>query len=81
MFKGFPVFSSSNFKVSGLNIKNFDPARHQWLILGSHLAIQEAEIRRIMVQIQPNQIVHKTLSKMNNIKMGWWRGSSVIVPA
>jgi predicted P-loop ATPase len=29
------------------------------------LATQEAEIRRIMVQSQPRQIVHKTLSRKN----------------
>jgi hypothetical protein len=29
------------------------------------LAIQEAEIRRIMAQTQPGQIVHKPLSRKN----------------
>jgi hypothetical protein len=35
-------------------------ARHQWL-MPVILAIQEAEIRRIMVQSQPGQIVWETL--------------------
>jgi hypothetical protein len=35
---------------------------HQWL-MPINPAAQEAEIRRIMVQSQPRQIVHKTLSK------------------
>jgi hypothetical protein len=39
-------------------------------------ATQEAEIRRIMVQDQPRQIVHKTLSqKIPNTKQGWRNGS------
>jgi hypothetical protein len=38
-----------------------EEARHQWLTPVS-LAIQEAEIRRIMVQANPGQIVCKTLS-------------------
>jgi hypothetical protein len=37
------------------------------------LATQEAEIRRIMIQSQPGQIVYKTLPQQKNItKMGWW---------
>jgi predicted AAA+ superfamily ATPase len=36
------------------------------------LATQEAEIRRITVQSQPRQIVHKTLSRKKTItKKGW----------
>jgi hypothetical protein len=41
--------------------KPSDEAGCWWLTLVI-LAIQEAEIRRIMVQSQPGQIVHKTLS-------------------
>jgi hypothetical protein len=37
------------------------------------LATQQAEIRRILVQSKPRQIVHETLiSKTPNTKMGWW---------
>jgi hypothetical protein len=34
------------------------------------LATQEAEIRRIMVQSQPRQIAHETLSRKNPTKKG-----------
>jgi hypothetical protein len=41
------------------------------------LATQEAEIRRIAVQGQPEKTVHeKTISKIPNTKKGWWSGSS-----
>jgi hypothetical protein len=40
------------------------------------LATQEAEIRRMMVQIQPRQIVGKTLSGKKPNKKGWWSGSA-----
>jgi hypothetical protein len=42
------------------------------------LATEEAEIRkRIMVQSQPGQILHKTLSQnKTSQKKGWWSGSS-----
>jgi hypothetical protein len=36
-----------------------------WWLTPVILAIQEAEIRRIMVQSQPGQMVHKTLSQKN----------------
>jgi hypothetical protein len=41
------------------------------------LATQEAEIRRIMVQSQPRQIVQETLSqkKKKPTKQGWWSDS------
>jgi hypothetical protein len=40
------------------------------------LAIQEAKIRRIVVQSQPQQIVGGTLSQKNpSQKKGWWSGS------
>jgi hypothetical protein len=38
---------------------------------------QEAEIRKIVVQCQPRQIVHETLSGKKPItKKDWWSGSS-----
>jgi hypothetical protein len=36
------------------------------------LATQEAEIRRIEVGSQPQQIIFETLSRKN----GWWSGSN-----
>jgi hypothetical protein len=40
------------------------------------LATQEAEIRRIMVESQPQEIVCETLiSKNPNTKKDWWSGS------
>jgi hypothetical protein len=44
-------------------------ARHQWLTT-IILATQEAEIRRIEIQSQPEQIVHKTLSQKTLHKIG-----------
>jgi hypothetical protein len=48
----------------------------QWLI-PVILATKKAEIRRIMVQSQPGQIVHKILSQKKNEsqKNDWWGGS------
>jgi hypothetical protein len=42
-------------------IKKIKELGRQWLT-PIMLAIQEAEIRRIVVQSQPGQIVHKTIS-------------------
>jgi hypothetical protein len=44
------------------------------------LATQEAELRRIMVQSQPGQTVHRPYLKNKKIKKsqkkgGWWNGS------
>jgi hypothetical protein len=44
-------------------------------------ATWEAEIRSIMVQGQPGQIVHKPSSQNNQSKMDWRCGSSSRVPA
>jgi hypothetical protein len=38
------------------------------------LATQEEEIRRIMVQSQPGQIVCKTLFQKPITEKGWWSG-------
>jgi hypothetical protein len=50
-------------------------AGHQWL-MPVILATQEAGIRKIVVQSQPGQIVHETLSQKKKItKKVWWSGS------
>jgi hypothetical protein len=53
--------------------------RHQWL-MPVILATQEAEIRNTVVQIQPRQIVHETLSQKKPItkkkkRLVEWSGS------
>jgi hypothetical protein len=50
-----------------LHDKNHLPARRQWLT-PVILATQEAEIRRIVVQSQPGQIVCETLHQNNPYK-------------
>jgi hypothetical protein len=45
-----------------LCIKNISRVRHQWL-MPVILTIQEAEIRRIEVGSQPEQIIRETLSR------------------
>jgi hypothetical protein len=51
------------------------PAGHQWLT-SVILATQETEIRRIVVESQPGQIICKILSQKTPLpKKGWWSGS------
>jgi hypothetical protein len=58
---------SASVDSQTLQFKNLRRARCQWLT-PVILATQETETRRIGVQIQPRQIVHKTLSqKKKNI--------------
>jgi hypothetical protein len=54
-------------------IQEWSLARHWWLT-PVILATQEAEIRRIVVQSQPGQIVCKTQSQ-NTHEKGWQNGS------
>jgi hypothetical protein len=51
------------------------PAGPQWFT-PVILATQEAEIRRIIFQSQPGQVVHKTLSQKKPIsRKDWWYDS------
>jgi hypothetical protein len=59
---------------SSIPFKALIPARHQWLT-PIILTTQEAEIRRIMVQSQPRQTVHETLSWNTQHKTGLLSGS------
>jgi hypothetical protein len=54
-------------------LQNWRTARHRWL-MHVILATQKTELRRIVVQSQPGQIVHKTLCQKKIIKKDWWSG-------
>jgi hypothetical protein len=54
--------NSRPIKLTSKTVKTLRVARPQWLT-PVILAIQEAEIQRIMVQSQPRKIVRKTLSQ------------------
>jgi hypothetical protein len=45
-------------------LKNTKEARRRWLT-PVILATQEAEIRKILIEASPRQIVHETLSRKN----------------
>jgi hypothetical protein len=55
--------------ISSLNKKKYRTVRCWWLT-PVILATQEAEIKRIKIQSQPQQIVLKTVSKKNHHKKG-----------
>jgi hypothetical protein len=58
-------------------LKNNQHSGHWWLT-PVFIAIQEAEIRRIMVQSQPRQTVPRDpISKKPFTKKGWWSGLKV----
>jgi hypothetical protein len=68
-------------KIPKLTIKKMKRARRQQLT-SVILATQEAEIRRISVQVTFKQIVFETLSRKNpSQKKGWWSGSRGKKPA
>jgi hypothetical protein len=46
-----------------------------WWLMPVILAIQEAEIRKIVFWSQLRKIVHETLSWKNPLQKGWWNGS------
>jgi hypothetical protein len=50
----------------------------RWWLTSVILATSDTEIRRIVVQSQPGQIVRETLSQKNpSQKKGWWSGQGV----
>jgi hypothetical protein len=66
------LFSAPYFKKGKSpppQIKKLCLAGHQWL-MPIILATQEAEIRRIAIQSQPQQIVCETLSQKNHHEKG-----------
>jgi hypothetical protein len=71
-----PVYSPNKFilLLKEIKIKIIHGAGRQWPV-PLIPATQEAEIRRIAVQNQPGQIVHKTQSQKNpSQKRSWWSG-------
>jgi hypothetical protein len=51
-----------------------------WWLIPVILTTEETEIRSILVQSHPGQIVHETRSRKKNItKKGWWSGLSEIL--
>jgi hypothetical protein len=59
-----PKFKPQSYQKNK-QTKNYNLARRQWFTSIILAAIQEAEIRKIMIQSQPRQIVWKTLSGKN----------------
>jgi hypothetical protein len=70
------IYAIHNFCfVVNLSFKKISWAGCWWLT-PEILAIQEAEIQRLMIQSQPRQIVWGTVSQENlSQKKGWWSSS------
>jgi hypothetical protein len=67
-----PATQEAEIKAKG-QLKIAKRARHWW-VMPVILATQEADIRRILVQSQPRQIVLETLSQkkpFTHTKKGW----------
>jgi hypothetical protein len=79
------ILISKNYGIRKTVFFSFNPKCFQtgcqWLTLGI-LATQEVEIKRIVVQSQPQaNSLRDSTSKIPNTKMGWYSVSSGRMPA
>jgi hypothetical protein len=67
-----PIWSADLFPMYKIFHYNRKSAAGHWWITPRILSAQEAVIRRIIVQNQPQKIVPETLSFKIHQKKGWW---------